>query len=66
MRGCAVLGPNRAPLELLRNRHRWQLIVKGADRSAVRALAWAGRTGLSDSALNGVRLAIDVDPIHML
>jgi primosomal protein N' (replication factor Y) len=63
---CAVLGPNRAPLELLRGRHRWQLIVKGPDRTAVRALARAGRATMPERVLNGVRLAIDVDPIHML
>lgn len=63
---CAVLGPNKAPLELLRGRHRWQVLIKGADRNAVRSLAWAGRSGIDPRVLSGVRLAIDVDPIHML
>jgi len=62
---ATVLGPAPAPLSLLRGRHRWQLLLKAARRSRLRALVHEVRA-LPPRALAGVRLAIDVDPIHML
>ena len=63
---CSILGPGRAPLEMLRGRYRWQVMVKGTDRAAVRGVALAGRDLALPRLPPGVRLAIDVDPIHML
>lgn len=61
-----LLGPAPAPLEKLRGRHRWQLLLKAARREPLRAfLPLLGRLA-ADAAGKGVRAAIDVDPISML
>ncbi len=62
---AAVLGPAPAPLSMLRGRHRWQLLLKARERRRVRALL---REALAahPRGFGAVRVAIDVDPIHML
>ncbi len=59
-----VLGPAPAPIRKLRNRYRWQLLLKGKPVSALRELADAARAFLPQS--RRVRLHIDVDPYSML
>ena len=59
-----VLGPAPAPIEKLRNRFRWQLLLKGKQSSALldfarHALELAPKT-------RNVRLHVDVDPYSML
>ncbi len=58
-----VLGPSAAPIARLRNRYRFQFLLRGADRAAL-------RRGLLAVARHGgdrrVRVAIDVDPVSML
>jgi primosomal protein N' (replication factor Y) len=59
-----VLGPAPAPIEKLRNRFRWQLLLKGKQSSL---LLEAARYALeSFPSSRGVRLHIDVDPYSML
>ncbi len=58
-----VLGPAPAPLLRLRNRFRYRLLLKSAQRAALRQVLLAvARTTLD----RRVRVAIDVDPISML
>lgn len=58
-----VLGPSPAPIARLRNRYRFQFVLRGTDRSAIRkSLLAVARSG-SDRR---VRVAIDVDPVSML
>lgn len=59
-----VLGPAAAPIEKLRNRYRWQLLLRGKESSAVLELASKARELLPTSRT--VRLHIDVDPYSML
>lgn len=59
-----VLGPAPAPIHKLRNRYRWQLLLKGKNASALRELADTARVLLPPS--RRVRLHIDVDPYSML
>jgi len=64
-RACEVLGPAPAPFPRLRGRYRFQLVVKGRDEDAVRAVSRhvsvaARRFG------KGVAVAVDVDPVNML
>ena len=59
-----VLGPAPAPIEKLRNRFRWQLLLKGKQSSALLDFARQARQ-LVPNARN-VRLHIDVDPYSML
>jgi len=59
-----VLGPAPAPIEKLRNRFRWQLLLKGKQRAALLEFARHARTLMPRSA--NLRLHIDVDPYSML
>jgi primosomal protein N' (replication factor Y) len=62
----AVLGPAPAPLARVRGRHRWQVLLRGADVRALRALARSASTRAPALRRAGVRLVIDVDPYSML
>jgi primosomal protein N' (replication factor Y) len=63
-RGIEVLGPAAAPIEKLRNRYRWQLLLKGNSSATLLEFAGHARRLLPD-ARDG-RLQIDVDPYSML
>jgi len=62
--GIEVLGPAVAPIEKLRNRHRWQLLLKGENSAVLLEFAGHARRLLPDA--RGGRLQIDVDPYSML
>jgi primosomal protein N' (replication factor Y) len=62
----AVLGPAPAPLARVRGRHRWQVLLRGADVRALRALARIASTRAPALRRSSVRLVIDVDPYSML
>lgn len=59
-----VLGPAPSPIEKLRNRYRWQLLLKGKQIGPLIALANAARETFTRA--RNVRLHIDVDPYNML
>jgi primosomal protein N' (replication factor Y) len=59
-----LLGPAPAPIEKLRNRYRWQLLLRSKHSSRLLKLARAARDILPNS--RAVRLHIDVDPYSML
>ncbi|HEU4341549.1 MAG TPA: primosomal protein N' [Candidatus Binatia bacterium] len=59
-----ILGPAPAPIRKLRNRYRWQLLLKGDPISALLDLAQHARAHLPRS--HSTRLQIDVDPYNML
>jgi len=62
-----VLGPVTAPLEKLRGKYRWQMLIKGQKPNLLHSFA---KEILRESRLrmkgNGVTLSVDVDPINML
>ena len=60
-----VLGPAPPPLERVRGRYRWQVLLRGADVRSLRALARLARAA-SPSGAGAPRLVIDVDPYSML
>ncbi|MGH7810073.1 MAG: replication restart helicase PriA [Candidatus Binatia bacterium] len=59
-----VLGPAPAPIERLRNRYRWQLLLKGKQSAVLLDFARQARELAPKS--RSVRLQIDVDPYSML
>jgi primosomal protein N' (replication factor Y) len=59
-----ILGPAPAPIEKLRNRYRWQLLLKGKQSSSLLELAKQAQEGLPRS--RSLRLHVDVDPYNML
>jgi primosomal protein N' (replication factor Y) len=62
----SVLGPAPPPLERVRGRWRWQVLLRSAEVRALRALAGAARSVLPGAPRAPVRLIIDVDPYSML
>jgi primosomal protein N' (replication factor Y) len=61
--GASVLGPAEAPLGRLRGMSRWQFLLRGPDRAALKALA---RELLDPPPRGGVRVSVDVDPLTLL
>lgn len=59
----AVLGPAPAPIEKLRGRFRWHLLLRGSAAAVGRALR-AVSAGFAPGA--GVRMSLDRDPSHMM
>jgi primosomal protein N' (replication factor Y) len=59
-----ILGPAPSPIEKLRNRYRWQLLLKGKQIRPLIGLASAVRETFTRA--RNVRLHIDVDPYNML
>jgi primosomal protein N' (replication factor Y) len=62
----AVLGPAPAPLERLRRRFRWQILLRGARGNALRqAAADVVATVRKEARAHDVRVIVDVDPYGM-
>ena len=62
-----VLGPAPAPIERLRNRYRWQVMLKSAARAEIRRVLEASRAELTPLLeRRDVRMTIDIDPVNML
>jgi len=59
-----ILGPVTAPLGKVRGRFRWQILLKGRERSELHRMLFHFRSGYSHPA--AVRLIVDVDPVEML
>jgi primosomal protein N' (replication factor Y) (superfamily II helicase) len=65
--GLLVLGPVESPMGRLRGRHRWQMMVKSRSRQHARAFVarLLGAAGFGTEP-EGVSVAVDVDPMHLL
>jgi len=62
-----VLGPAPAPMERLRGRFRWHLLIKTEKKSTLSRLARALRTWKdAQKEKQEFRLSLDIDPIDML
>lgn len=60
-----ILGPAQAPLAKLRNQHRWQLLIKAPDAGILGSFCRA-LYDKQDWVPSTVKIAIDVDAIHLL
>ncbi len=58
-----VIGPAEAPLARIRNRHRWQLLLKGKNINSLHALA---KDVFSQAAAKRVEIRVDVDPVNFM
>jgi primosomal protein N' (replication factor Y) len=67
VRSGAVLvqGPAPAPIARVRNRYRFRIMLRGADRARLRSVLVAVDEARADLP-RGVRAAIDVDPVQLL
>jgi len=62
-----ILGPAPAPIERIKGRERWQVLIKGKDRSALLILVRKAQDVLfAQRQVQGVRVVVDVDPYSML
>jgi primosomal protein N' (replication factor Y) len=62
----SVLGPAPPPLERVRGRYRWQVLLRSAEVRPLRALARCARDFAAPTGRARTRLVIDVDPYSML
>jgi len=62
-----VLGPAPAPIERIKQRYRWQVMVKSENLTALRTALSAMQASLARRARDSnVYLGIDIDPVRML
>ena len=62
----AILGPAEAPIQKLKDRVRWMLLIKCPSRPRLRSvLSHLAREGIKDLP-GAVRVTVDIDPISML
>ncbi|MFA4874790.1 MAG: primosomal protein N' [bacterium] len=62
----SVLGPAPAPIARVRNRFRWQILIKAPTPGAMGRLLARARSELDGAMPRNARLAIDVDPVNLL
>ena len=65
-RRCDVLGPAPAPIARLRGRYRFRLLLRAAERPALRAVLRVVQQAWHAEPDRRARVALDVDPISML
>ncbi len=61
-----VLGPSPAPLERLRGRFRYRVLLRASERAPLRGVARAVEAAIRKSKDRLVRASIDIDPMQML
>jgi len=62
-----VLGPAPAPIERLRGRYRWQVMLRSGEAAAMRAALASMQASLGGrDARGGVFVGVDLDPVNML
>ena len=65
--GIRVLGPAPAPIERIKQRYRWQVMLKSRELKPMRAAIATMRAEVGPSAeRDDIYLAIDIDPVRML
>ena len=63
-RPIEILGPAPSPLDRLRDRYRWQVLLKGASQDDLHAVC--NQVVMDDFAAGDIRIAVDVDPENMM
>jgi primosomal protein N' (replication factor Y) len=63
--GLDVWGPTPAPLRRLRNKYRWELLLRSVDASRLHRLMTALRAAKA-LRVKGASLMVDVDPVSLL
>ena len=61
-----LLGPAPAPMEKVRNRYRWQLLIKAPDARAMTSFLTKAHPHIRFFERSGLRISIDVDPLNLL
>jgi primosomal protein N' (replication factor Y) len=61
-----ILGPAPSPLDRLRDRYRWQVLLKGAFQDDLHAVCHQVVTRQGEFATGDIKIAVDVDPENMM
>ena len=61
-----ILGPAPAPLERVKQVHRYQLLIKASSRPPLHRVLEQLTAHLDEQKLGGTRVMIDVDPVSLL
>ncbi len=61
-----VLGPAPSPIDRIRDRYRWQVLLKGSEQAAIHTLCRQIIENQQRLAKGDIRIAIDVDPESMM
>ena len=64
--GLQLLGPAEAPIQKLKGRTRWLLLVKAESRPPLRQILTSLQADAGARARGGVRVSVDVDPLFLL
>ena len=65
LQGVVVVGPAPAPIERIRGRFRYRVMLRSPDRGALRR-AMTAALQASANAPRSVRVTLDIDPVHLL
>lgn len=65
-RPVEILGPAPSPLDRLRDRYRWQVLLKGDCQDDLHALCQQVVMRQGDFTVGDVKIAVDVDPENMM
>lgn len=65
-RGVEVLGPAPAPIDRIRDRYRWQVLLKGRSSSELHAACNQILENQSSLGRGDIRITVDVDPESMM
>ena len=64
------LGPSKAIIYKIRNRYRWQIILKGKKIGSLRKIVSRAteeaKTTLQKTSKGNIKLDIDIDPINLM
>lgn len=61
-----ILGPAPSPIDRIRDRYRWQVLLKGKDATALHSLCNHIREQQASLSRGDIRMALDVDPESMM
>jgi len=65
-RPVEILGPAPSPLDRLRDRYRWQLLLKGDCQEDLHAVCDQVVTRQGEVAVGDIQISVDVDPENMM
>jgi primosomal protein N' (replication factor Y) len=66
-KSVSILGPAPAPIERIKGRERWQVLLKGEDRLLLHNIVGQVQEEFLDRERSPqVRIIVDVDPYNML
>ncbi|HXF59649.1 MAG TPA: primosomal protein N', partial [Candidatus Saccharimonadales bacterium] len=65
-KGVEILGPAPKPIARIQGSERWHLLIRSRSRSAMQAFLKATLPLIREKTPHGVKVAVDVDPRHVL